>query len=127
MPSKYVSKDRHLISTTVYAVTAVKATTHAAAGHTKENGGVREDSAVPARAILPTDPRSSAWQPHRSVHPLDPVARVAMSLRASLYGIPASTRYRLTMNLATNRRAQRRDRTNVYICHLDHLDRKSVV
>ena len=25
------------------------------------------------------------------------------------------------MNLATNRRAQRRDRTNAYMCHLDHL------
>jgi len=52
---------------------------------------------------------------------LDPVARVAMSLRASLYGIPASTKCRLTMNLATNQRAQRRDRTNVCMCHLDHL------
>jgi hypothetical protein len=27
----------------------------------------------------------------------------------------------LTMNLATNQRAKRRDRTNVYMCHLDHL------
>jgi hypothetical protein len=52
---------------------------------------------------------------------LDPAARVATSLRASLYGIPASTRYRLTMNLAINQRAQRRDRTNVFMCHLDHL------
>jgi hypothetical protein len=25
------------------------------------------------------------------------------------------------MNLAANQRAQRRDRTNVYMCHLDHL------
>ena len=25
------------------------------------------------------------------------------------------------MNLATNQRTQRRDRTNVYMCHLDHL------
>jgi hypothetical protein len=25
------------------------------------------------------------------------------------------------MNFATNQRAQRRDRTNVYMCHLDHL------
>ena len=25
------------------------------------------------------------------------------------------------MSLATNQRAQRRDRTNVYMCHLDHL------
>ena len=25
------------------------------------------------------------------------------------------------MNLATNQRAQRRDRTNVCMCHLDHL------
>jgi hypothetical protein len=60
-----------------------------------------------------TRPGSSAQQLHRSVHPLDPVARVTMSLRASLYGLLASTRYRLTMNLATNQRAQRRDRTNV--------------
>jgi hypothetical protein len=52
---------------------------------------------------------------------LDPVARVAMSLRASFYGIPASTTYRLTVNLAANQRAQRRDRTNVCMCHLDHL------
>jgi hypothetical protein len=66
-------------------------------------------------------PRSSARQLHRSVHPLDPVARVTMSLRASLYGLLASTRFRLTMNLATHQRAQRRDRTNVYLCHLDHL------
>jgi hypothetical protein len=87
----------------------------------KENGGVREDSAIPARALLPADSRSSARQLHRSVHPLDPVARVATSLRASLYRILASTRYRLTMNLATNQRAQGRDRTNVCMCHLDHL------
>ena len=52
---------------------------------------------------------------------MDPVARVALSLRASLYGLLASTRCRLTVNLATNQRAQRRDRTNVYMCHLDHL------
>ena len=37
-------------------------------------------------------PRSSVQQLHRSVHPLDPVARVTMSLRASLYGLLASTR-----------------------------------
>ena len=66
-------------------------------------------------------PRSSARQLHRSVHPLDPVARVATSLRASLYGLLASTRCRLTMNLATNQRAQRRDQANVCMCHLDHL------
>ena len=52
---------------------------------------------------------------------MDPVARVTMSLRASLYGLLASTRSRLTRNLATNQRAQRRDRTNVSMCHLDHL------
>ena len=44
-----------------------------------------------------------------------------MSLRASLNGIPASTRLPTDDNLATNQRAQRRDRTNVYMCHLDHL------
>jgi|GEM_PF-2183940 len=43
------------------------------------------------------------------------------SLRASLCGLLASTRPRLTMNLATNQRAQGRDRTNVCMCHLDHL------
>ncbi|MEA3179118.1 MAG: hypothetical protein QOI59_2641 [Gammaproteobacteria bacterium] len=64
-----------------------------------------------------TRPGSSAQQLHRSVHPLDPVARAALSLRASLYGLLASTRHRLTMNLATNQRAQRRDRTNVCMCH----------
>jgi hypothetical protein len=48
-------------------------------------------------------------------------SRVATSLRASLNGIPASTRYGLTKNPATNQRATRRDRTNVYVCHLDHL------
>ena len=52
---------------------------------------------------------------------MDPVARVAMSLRAFLYGLLASMRYRLTKNLDTNQRAQRRDRTNVCMCHLDHL------
>jgi len=46
---------------------------------------------------------------------------VATSLRASLNGILASTRYGLTKNLATNQRATRRDRTNVCMCHLDHL------
>ena len=39
---------------------------------------------------------------------------------ASLYGLLASTRS-LTMNLATNQCAQRRDRTNDCMCHLDHL------
>ena len=33
----------------------------------------------------------------------------------------AGTRYELTKCLATNPRATRRDRTNVYMCHLDHL------
>jgi hypothetical protein len=66
-------------------------------------------------------PRSSAQQLHRSVRPLEPIARVTISLRASLYGLLASTRFRLTTNLNTNQRAQRRDRTNVCMCHLDHL------
>ena len=52
---------------------------------------------------------------------MDTVARVTISLRASLYGLPASTRSRLTMNPATDQCAQRRDRTNVFMCHLDHL------
>jgi hypothetical protein len=52
---------------------------------------------------------------------LDPVARVAMSLRASLYDLLVSTRFPLAMNLATDQRAKRRDRTNVYMSHLDHL------
>jgi hypothetical protein len=48
-------------------------------------------------------------------------SRVAMSLRASLNGLPVSARYGLTNNPATNQRATRRDRTNVCMCHLDHL------
>jgi len=44
-----------------------------------------------------------------------------MSLRASLYGLLAGTRYGLPMSLATNQRAQRRDRTNACMSHLDHL------
>ena len=52
---------------------------------------------------------------------MDPVARVTMSLRASLYGLLASTRSDLTMNPGTNHRAKRRDRTNVCMSHLDHL------
>ena len=44
-----------------------------------------------------------------------------MSLRASLNGILSQHEVLLTMNLATNPRATRRDRTNVCMCHLDHL------
>ena len=86
----------------------------------KENGGVREDPAIPARALLPTDQgrlhgtcigASIHWNGRaRGVEP----ARVTP-------GIPASTRPRLTVNLATNHRAQRRDRTNVDMYHWDHL------
>jgi hypothetical protein len=81
----------------------------------------RADSAAPCSSIITYGPRQSAQQLHRSVHPLDPVARAATSLRASFYGIPASTRYRLTMNLATNQRALKTRPTNVCMCHLDHL------
>ena len=49
------------------------------------------------------------------------VARVAQSLRAFLQGLLASTRSLGNENLATTQRAQRRDRTNVCMCHLDHL------
>src|SRR6185437_1355699 len=66
-------------------------------------------------------PRSSARQLHRSVRPLDTVARVTMSLRAFPYGLLASTRSRLTESLDAHQRAQGRDRTNVCKCHLDHL------
>jgi hypothetical protein len=52
---------------------------------------------------------------------LDPIARVAASLRAFLNGIPAGTRSSPAMNLATNQCAKRRDRTNVFMCHVDHL------
>ena len=38
-----------------------------------------------------------------------------------LYGLLASMRYRLTETLGANQHAQRRDRTNVCMCHLDHL------
>lgn len=61
-------------------------------GALKKNGGVREDPAIPARAFT-CGPRQSAQQLHRSVHPLEPIARVALSLRASLNGCTASTRY----------------------------------
>jgi hypothetical protein len=44
-------------------------------------------------SIITYGPSHSAQQLHRSVHPLDPVGRVAKSMRASLNGIPASTRY----------------------------------
>jgi hypothetical protein len=52
-----------------------------------ENGGAQLDSAIPCSIIIARGPSSSAQRRHRSVHPLDTVARVAMSLRASLYGI----------------------------------------
>ena len=87
----------------------------------QKNGGVFADSATSCSSTTEYRPRRSVQQLHRSVHPLDPVARVTMSLRAFLYGLLASTRHRLTMNLATNQRAQRRNRTNVCMCHLDHL------
>ena len=41
----------------------------------QENGGAPEDSAVPCSCIITYGRRQSAWQLHRSVHPLDPVAR----------------------------------------------------
>ena len=37
------------------------------------------------------------------------------------YGLLASMRYRLTETLGANQHAQGRDRTNVCMCHLDHL------
>ena len=58
----------------------------------------QKKTAEPLRAppslleLITYGPRSSVQQLHRSVHPLDPVARVTMSLRASLYGLLASTR-----------------------------------
>jgi hypothetical protein len=71
--------------------------------------------------MLPCGPRLSAWQLHRSVHPLDFGRARSTSLRASLIGLPVSTGYGLVKNPATNHRATRRDRTNVYMCHVDHL------
>jgi hypothetical protein len=59
----------------------------------QENGGILADSAIPCSSIITYGPRQSAQQLHRSVHPLDPIARVATSLRASLNGIPASTSF----------------------------------
>jgi hypothetical protein len=38
-----------------------------------------------------------------------------------LNGRLGSTRFRLASYLATNQHAERRDRTNVCMCHLDHL------
>src|SRR5262249_50646830 len=75
----------------------------------------------PARALLGTDQGHPYSNCIGASIRWTPVARVTISLRASLYGLLASTRYRLTMNLATNQCAQRRDRTNVCKCHLDHL------
>jgi hypothetical protein len=49
-----------------------------------ENGGVRLDSAIPCSSVITHGPRFSAQQLHRSVHPLDTVARVTRSLRAPL-------------------------------------------
>jgi hypothetical protein len=49
-----------------------------------ENGGVRLDPAIPCSSIIARGPRLSAQQLHRSVHPLDTVARVARSQRAPL-------------------------------------------
>ena len=57
----------------------------------------------------------------RSVRPLDLGRARGLSLRASLNGILSQHEVLLTMNLATNPRATRRDRTNVCMCHLDHL------
>lgn len=57
--------------------------------------------------------RSSVKQLHRSIHPLDPIARVALSLRVSLNGLLASTGSYLTTNPATDQRAKRRDRTSI--------------
>jgi len=48
------------------------------------------------------------------------IARVATSLRASLMAFQP-VRGGLTKNLDTNQCATRRDRTNVCMCHLDHL------
>ena len=45
------------------------------------------DSAIPCSTIITCGTRLSAQQLYRSVHPLDTVARVATSLRASLYSI----------------------------------------
>jgi hypothetical protein len=45
---------------------------------------------------------------------------VATSLRASSLA-SRPVRGGLTINLATNQRVKRRDRTNVCMCHLDHL------
>src|ERR1017187_7330832 len=58
----------------------------------RENGGVLADSAITCSSIITYGPRQSAQQLHRSVHPLDPIARVPTNLRAFLNGIPASTR-----------------------------------
>jgi hypothetical protein len=71
-------------------------------------------------SIITYGPRQSAQQLHRSVHPMDR-SHAQRALRVSLNGIPASTRFGLTKNLATNQRATRRDRTNDCMCHLDHL------
>jgi len=57
----------------------------------KENGGVLEDPAIPARAYYSRTKavRAATTSERPSV---GPIARVATSLRASLNGTPASTR-----------------------------------
>jgi len=89
-------------------------------GRAAENGGALADSAIPARAPLFADHghlhsncieascrwiRSRAWR--------EP-ARI-------LNGRLTGTRFRLAMYLVTNQHAKSRDRTNVYMYHLDHL------
>jgi hypothetical protein len=70
----------------------------------QKNGGAPADSAIPARALLPTDQGSPRGNCIEASIRWTWVARVATSLRVSPYGMPVSTSYRLTMNLATNLR-----------------------
>lgn len=65
-------------------------------------------------------PRSSAQQLHRSVLPLVSNARVARAC-AHPQRPPGQDEVLLSEYLATHQHAEGRDRTNVYMCHLDHL------
>jgi hypothetical protein len=78
------------------------------------------DPAIPARALLATDqgcPHSNYIE--ASIRWTRPRARHC--LRALYCERAACTSLRLMMKLATDQRAQRRGRTNFYMCHLDHL------
>jgi hypothetical protein len=91
-------------------------------GAQKENGGVREDPAIPARALLPTD----QGRPHgkyigASIHWNGRARGDEPARTPQWHSGQYEALTNLRVNLATSHRAQRRDRTNAYMCHWDHL------